>query len=102
MKESAASVEAGYVDQLHIELSLLLHLNHLRNHLLHDHLRRLVRRVALRHGVGREEIHHDVQRHLLLGALKHLQQLDLLLSDQTVAALAVSKRDDEGGFQEDE
>lgn len=102
MKEGVIRVEAGYVDQLHIELSLLLHLNHLRNHLLHDHLRRLVRRVALRHGVGRKEIHHDVQRHLLLGALKHLQQLDLLLGDQAVAALAISKRDDEGGFEENE
>ena len=89
-------VVLGYVDQLHIEFTFLLHRNHLRNHLLHDHLSRLVRRVTLRHRVGGEKIHHDVQRHLLLRALQHLQQLDLLLGNQAVAALAISERDDEG------
>ena len=82
----------GYVDEFDVEFSLLLQRDGLGNHLVDDHLRRLFGCVAHRHRVRSQQIHYDVQRHLLLHALQHAQKLDLVVGDQAVAALALSER----------
>ena len=82
----------GYVDEFDVEFALLLERDGLGNHLVDDHLRRFFGCVAHGHRVRSKQIHYDVHRNLLLHALQHAQELDLVVRDQAVAALALGER----------